>query len=203
MTENPYTPRNEQLSGQFPPPEGQPMNVYQAPDISGAQAAAKPSWPTVLGIISLCVAGLFGLGTIVGQIINSSGINPQQREMMKNAPDWVEPMQLAVAAFAVAAYVVLAIGAVRLLKRLRAARTLHVVYALMGIVMAIAGLVLTIILMNYMQMPSPAPPEMQPVLKILMIFGAIVGLLFALAYPVFLLIWFARPKVKAETRLWR
>jgi len=179
------------------------MNFYPAPGSYPTQADAKPSWPTVVGIISLCVAGLFGLWTIIGQIINSTGINPQQREMMKNAPDWVEPMQLAVAAFGVATYVVLAIGGVRLLKRLRAARTFHVAYALMGIVMAIAGLVFGIMLMNYMQMPSPAPAGMQPFLKVSMIFGAIVGLLFALAYPVFLLIWFSRAKIKQHVQTWQ
>ncbi len=195
MTQNPYTPQNAQET------DSQPMNVYPAPGVS--DASTKPTWPTVVGIISLCLAGFFGLMTIIGQIINFSGINPQQREIMKNAPDWVEPMQLSAGAFAVIAYIVLAIAGANLLKRRLLGRKLHLVYAVMGIVVAVAGLAIGLTIVSIAQPPANMPPAAQSAFKISMTVGPIIGLPFALAYPVFLLIWFGRAKVKQHIQTWQ
>jgi hypothetical protein len=110
------------------------MNIYPAPGSYGGvyagQQESRPAWPTVVGIISLCVAGIFGLMTIGSMIYNASGLGTaQQREMMENMPDWFHPCQWLVGLFTMATYVVLAIGGVMLLKRRRAGRTLHFAYA--------------------------------------------------------------------------
>jgi crotonobetainyl-CoA:carnitine CoA-transferase CaiB-like acyl-CoA transferase len=185
------------------------MNIYPAPGSYGGvyagQQAKKPSWPTVVGIISLCVAGLFGLMTIVGPLISAVADrfqSAQQREMMASMPDWFHPYQWIGGLFTIATYAVLAIGGAMLLKRRRAGRTLHVAYALMGILMAIAGLVVMITMMNYMTLPPNAPPQAQAMVKPMMAFSAIFGMVFALAYPTFVLIWFTRPKVVQHIRTW-
>jgi len=212
MTQNPYSPQDGQPAQQTPTPAqqsptpapaaGEPMNVYPAPGVSGA--GAKPVWPTVVGIISLCLAGLGSLMTIVGQIFQAFAADfqpPQQRDMLANMPDWHQAYQWSIALIGIAIYVMLAIGGVMLLKRRRVGRTLHVAYALVGIVLAIVGTVVGLILVDYMQFDGPE--EMQTITKVTSMGGIIIGLFISLAYPVFLLIWFARPKVKAETRLWR
>jgi hypothetical protein len=211
MTQNPYSPQSQQQPTPQPSPPfaAQPMNIYPAPGSYGGvyagQQAKKPSWPTVVGIISLCVAGLFGLMTIVGPLISAVAErfqSAQQREMMASMPDWFHPYQWIGGLFTIATYAVLAIGGAMLLKRRRAGRTLHVAYALMGILMAIAGLVVMITMMNHMPLPPNAPPQAQAMLKPMMAVGAIFGMVFALAYPTFVLIWFTRPKVAQHIQTW-
>jgi hypothetical protein len=208
MTQNPYSPQSQQQPTPQPSPPfaAQPMNIYPAPGVYGVypgQQAKGPAWPTAVGIISLCVAGLFGLMTIGGLLMNVLGLgNVQQHQMMANMPDSFKTNQWLSGLFTIATYVVLAIGGVMLLKRRRAARTLHVAYALMGILVAIAGLVLTIAIMNNMQMPANSPPQAQAMLKPMMAVGAIFGMVFALAYPTFVLIWFTRPKVAQHIQTW-
>jgi ABC-type Na+ efflux pump permease subunit len=53
-----------------------------------------------------------------------------------------------------------------------------------------------------MQMPANSPPQAQAMLKPMMAVGAIFGMVFALAYPTFALIWFTRPKVTEHIRTW-
>jgi uncharacterized membrane protein len=209
MTQNPYSPQSQQQPTPQPSPPlaDQPMNIYPAPGSYGGVypglQARKPSWPIVVGIISLCVAGLFGLMTIVGLLMNVLGLgNVQQRQMMANMPDSFKTNQWLSGLFTIATYVVLAIGGVMLLKRRRAARTLHVAYALMGILVAISGLVVMITMMNHMPLPPNAPPQAQAMLKPIMAIGAIFGMVFALAYPTFVLIWFTRPKVAQHIQTW-
>jgi hypothetical protein len=207
MTQNPYSPQDQQQSSQqVPPSAGQPMNVYQAPGNYGGvypgSREARPSWPTTVGMISLCVAGLFGLMTIGGLVINAAGGTAQQREMMENMPAWFKTHQWLAGLFTILTYVVLAIGGAMLLKRRRAARTLHTVYALMGILVAISGLIVTVTMMNYMSLPRNAPSQARVIIKTSMAIGAIFGMAFALAYPTFLLIWFTRPKVARDIQTW-
>lgn len=203
MTENPYSPQNE-LQPAPQSSDAQPMNFYPAPGISPTQTDAKPVWPTVVGIISLCIAGLFGLLTLGQMISNAAGFgNAQQRQMVASVPDWIKSLQLASGLLAIATYVVLAIGGVMLLKRRRLGRTLHIAYALIGIVLAIAGTAVGIVMMNHMTMPGNQPVKLQPVIRIVAIAAVIIGLLFSLAYPVFLLIWFSRAKIKKHIQTWQ
>ena len=209
MTQNPYSPQSQQQPTPQPSPPlaDQPMNIYPAPGSYGGVypglQARKPSWPIVVGIISLCVAGLFGLMTIVGLLMNVLGLgNVQQREMMASMPDWFHPYQWIGGLFTIATYAVLAIGGAMLLKRRRAARTLHVAYALMGVLVAISGLIVTVTMMNCMTLPPNAPPGAQAIVKATMAISAVFGMVFALAYPTFVLIWFTRPKVAQHIQTW-
>ena len=209
MTQNPYSPQDQQQPSPQPsqPLAAQPMNIYPAPGSYGGayagQQAKAPAWPTAVGIVSLCVAGIFGLMTIVGLVINAAGGTAQQREMMENMPAWFKTHQWLAGLFTMLTYVVLAIGGAMLLKRRRAGRTLHVAYALMGILVAISGLVVMITVMNCMTLPPNSPPQAQAIVKPMMVFSAIVGMAFALAYPTFVLIWFNRPKVIEHIRTWQ
>jgi hypothetical protein len=218
MTQNPYSPQDQQPPShqqvQPPPPPqqpqgfpGRPMNVYPSPGAYGGVYPGqqpRPPWPTVVGIISLCVAGIFGLMTIGSLIYNASGFHTaQQREVLENMPGWFRPYKWVGGVFTIATYVVLAIGGAKLLKRRRAGRTLHVAFALMGVLVAISGLVVMITMMNYMSPPANMPPQARVAFKATMAFSAIIGMAFALAYPVFVLIWFTRPKVNQHIRTWQ
>ncbi len=205
MTQNPYSPQNEQQPT-MSSPDAQPMNFYPAPGSFPAQADAKPSWPSVVGIISLCIAGLCVLAVIGGTIIQAANERfqtSQQREMMATMPDWNQTYQWVSHLLWIATSVLLAIGGIMLLKRRHLGRTLHVAYALIGIVLAVAGTAVTLVMMNQMTMPANMPGHMQSFMRTSMIVGAVIGLPFAMAYPVFLLIWFGRAKVKQHIQTWQ
>jgi hypothetical protein len=72
----------------------------------------------------------------------------------------------------------------------------------MGIVGAFAGLVVMITMMNCMPLPPNTPPQAQAMLKPMMAVGAIFGMVFALAYPTFVLIWFTRAGVRRDVAQW-
>jgi len=211
MTQDPYSPQDQQPPSPQPPPlPGQPMNIYPAPGSYGGaypgQQADKPSWPTVVGIISLCVAGIFSL-MMIGSLAISAAVqnNPQQRRIMADMPEWIASWQYKAISgtFTIGAYAVLAIGGVMLLKRRRAGRALHMAYVMMGIVLAIAGSVVTLMMMDHMPATPNAPPQAHAIQQITTVIGFVVGLAFALAYPVFLLIWFSRAKVRQHVQTWR
>lgn len=205
MTQNPYSPQDGQPAQQFPTPApsaGEPMNVYAAPGVS--DAIARPTWPTVVAIISLCLAGLYVLATIGGLIMQAFAKNfqtSQQPDMLANMPDWHQAYQWIITPIGIATYALLAIGGVMLLKRRRVGRALHVAYALAGIVLAITVTVVGLILIDYMQFGGPE--EMQTITKVTSIGGIIIGMFISLAYPIFLLIWFGRAKVKQHIQTWQ
>ena len=72
----------------------------------------------------------------------------------------------------------------------KAGPAMHVIYAILAILESLLGPIGQI--MNC--------PEMAGLQFVL---WPIWGATLAMIYPVFLLIWFSRPNVKAETRLWR
>jgi len=210
MTQNPYTPQDGQSSQQTPPTQqqfptpatapGEPMNVYPAANVNAANA--QPIWPTVVGIISLCLAGFGGLMTLFGMIFQTfaQGLQtPQQREMMASMPDWHQTYQLVSQVIWLAMAILLAVGGVMLLKRRQLARTLHVAFAVIGVVLAIGFTVVGLISTSQMQVPGPA----DTIVKVTTIVTTIIGMFVSLAYPVFLLIWFARAKVKQHIQTWQ
>jgi hypothetical protein len=212
MTQNPYSPQNQQPPSPQPsqPFAGQPMNIYPAPGIYGVypgQQAKGPAWPTAVGIISLCLAGLFGLMTIGGLIIATIAAKfqpSQNNDLMANMPAWFEMYQWFANALAIATYAVLAVGGVMLLKRRRAGRTLHIVYVVLEVIVAICGLVVMIAVMQHTSAAATMPSKTQVVFapEPMMAVIAIFSLAYTMAYPTFILIWFSRKKVIEHIRTW-
>jgi len=114
-------------------------------------------------------------------------LSATQNETMANMPDWFHSYKIGSTAFTLITYIILALAGFRLRKRLRAGRTLHLLYAMLGIMVALAGTVVSGLTLKYITIPHNAPHNMKPVLHVVMIVSLVFGLVFALAYPAFLL----------------
>jgi len=180
-----------------PPFYGQPY--YYAPQ-------QESSWPKVVGVISIVLAGLGLTGRLVGAFGNA--IASRLRTMRwggamqpANLPDWWATWQIAGVLLGVLLQGLLLIAGVLLLKRQAAARALHLAYAPLAIVLAVAGMAITYPVMRsafeqtgLQQMPAIGPAIVASVIG---------GMIFSLAYPVFLLVWFLRGRIADEVRSWK
>lgn len=118
------------------------------------------------------------------------------------------------------AAILLLVGGIKLIRRRRCAQTLHLVYAILGIISVCVAIALHSYSMSIMtdtmgglpfgEMDPGMDPAMGEQMSNLMraqfsmmsVFGAIMIGATGLPYPVFLLVWFLRPKVRREVEGW-
>ena len=193
MTRNPYS--------QAPPPQ---PPYPQTPAYYPPQP--RPSaWPIVIGYVSVGVAALFLLFSLWGVVSQSTGIgSAQTRQLQESLPEWVHTWQIVSGVFVVCVYGVLILAGLCLAKRRPIARPLHFLYAALAVPMTIMGTWLTLQIAECVPMPAGAnmPPGMASMVKNMMVFSALLGIPFALAYPTFLVIWFLRAPIAKEVRTW-
>ena len=147
----------------------------------------EPVWPKAIGILSIVLACL----GLVATPLNMA--NPMQREMLSKLPSWFSAYAtFSMLAGAVITVLLLAAG-ILLFKRRRAGRTLHVAYGLIAVLLGLVGLV-ALLSVDV----SGLPDMMQIPFRI----GAIGGWAIGMAYPVFLLVWFFRGKIRDEVARW-
>ncbi len=162
------------------------------PLVSGPRAAYGPPvrgslWPKVIGIISIILASL----GLVFTPLNLA--NPAQKEILERLPSWFSTYStFSTLAGAVIMVLLLAAG-ILLFNRRPAGRTLHVAYALVTVVLGLIGLM--VVLFGDM---SGLPDAMRILFRV----GAIVGWAFGMIYPVFLLVWFFRRKIRDQVAGW-
>jgi len=147
----------------------------------------KPAWPTVIGVISIVFAGWGLVCAPLFIVINL--LNPR---IIDSAPEWYGTYVIIHAFFGILLAVIHLIGGITLLKRRPASMTLLLTYACLAVVSGLIACVITFITAGSM------PAAFQAGRRV----GAFVGLLFGMAYPVFLLIWFSRTKIKQQVRQW-
>ena len=168
----------------------------------------RSAWPTVIGVISIVIASLYIICTPLGLVFKdfAGSINPKQAEMtakmMADMPPWYHAYQVASCVVYEMIYILLLVAGILLARRrLAAARIMHILYALLNILMVVVGGVLLVRLNQVLT--ESVPPAMQSVLQASMIFGAIFGFALASAYPVFLLVWYSRGKIRQEIDTWK
>ncbi len=171
-----------------------PQPPQQAPDPQPSQPPKRSAWPTVIGVISIVLAALGIVCTPVS--LGMQSVNPAQKQMLRHFPDWWPTWILASSVLGVGFGVLLLIAGILLLKRRPAGRTLHLLYAIASIVMGAVGGVLTALALGEALGDLPGPARA----------GAIGGLAGGTcggaAYPIFLLVWFFRGKVRADVAAW-
>ncbi len=148
---------------------------------------ARPVWPIAIGVISTVWASLAVLGGIVAVFTSGAkarfGRGPN---LYDYAADWYALFLTVIAVAGAAIAVCLLIGGISLLKRRPFARTFHLMYGILTIVISAVSLAGQITALDFAAMPTA--------LRI----GTIVGfasMLLGIAYPVFLIIWFSRRKI--------
>lgn len=162
--------------------------------------AEPPGWPKVVGIISIVFGGLgifCNVCGMVGQLASGAVVNmvpEEQREQMRQQMASVGPGQLAMYAFSVLIAIFLIIAGVMLTKRQYAARMMHIVYAVIGLLTVIIGTWVTKNGMDAQLASASLDPNMKSEQLQGMKFGMYGGLAFGvcigLSYPLFCLVWF-------------
>lgn len=166
----------------------------QSPPYEAAQdlPPQQPVWPKVIGIISIVLASLGLICTPISLFVSMRGANAE--EALKFFPDWwLAYTTVSCVVGVLQAILLLAAGIVVLLKR-PAGRVLHLVYAVIAIVLGIASSAFGAASILTGDMPAP--------IKIGTAVGIFIGVLVGMIYPVFLLIWFLRPKIRDQVAAW-
>lgn len=189
------------LSSVAPPTEPGLVEMPRGPSV----------WPRVVGIIAI----VLGAGGILGGLYGAlsplmldamASMMPQGQEMVAAAKElggWTVAISLA---SVVLAGVLLA-GGIGLVKRRRWSVSIIRIWALVRLLLVMANAVLTYQMtkgqfeMMSQQQPG-GPPMPAGIGQGFAAIGVAVGVVWGWAFPVFVLIWLARGKIKAETSAW-
>lgn len=157
-------------------------------------AAARPAgsvWPTVLGVLSMVLGGM----GLFSKLWSSAGF--LMVKLFRAEGFFVPQGQYAAFWLVGAAAGLLLLVAGRLLHRRRpSGATCHLIYAALEALIVIGWAVAALTVTG-----SPARLGLSVLCAILASWLGIV--LLGLIYPVFLLVWFTRPKIRSQVKAWR
>lgn len=162
-----------------PPPLVPPPEAYQPAFVLRPR---RTVWPTVIGIIDLCLTGMGVLGLFVADLI------PPLVESLAHLREATQKVRASTLPVALVALVMLAVSGVLLLKRRKAVRYLMLAYAIAAIVNVVLWASLMHRELSGTSMDDPR---------------GLFNYAYGLVFPVFLLIWFLRPKIADEMKTWK
>ncbi len=169
----------------------------------------RTTWPTVIGVIAI-ILGVFGtLGNVWG--IVAASFMPQ---MMSSAPpdvvDQMKQMQgmtVKISMLSLPIPILLLAAGIGLVNRRRWGVSLAKGWAVLKMLLVVVSMGLTWHMQDAMFTNATAtsgmPANAAGVFGIIKVFSVIFTLAWGWAFPVFLLIWMARARIKAEVASWR
>lgn len=180
----------------------------QPGEIGGTEDRAR--WAKIIGIISIVLGagGCFGAawGFVVPKFMGAMAerVPPNQAAAFANVQAWGNWIVVNSALSLLIALLLVVAGA-SLVKRRRTGIRLARVWAVSKMLLAIVGAFVGLAMQQdqFQQMSqqnSPLPGA--PFLDVMVFVGVVIGLLWSCTFPVFVLIWFSRGKVKAEYCQW-
>jgi len=158
----------------------------------------RPGWATAIGIVSLCYGGLGALLRVVMFVLDLFAVasgGEVQVPGLGTAPPWYGVHEAVFNACLVVLGIVLVGGGVALLYRRPSGRLLHIAWAVGILASQVVALVVLMLL--------PGAQEASGAKQVGMLVGACFVTVIRVAYPVFLLIWFMRRKIRQEMASWR
>ena len=202
-------------------------NAFQppamTPPVHGGDIPSRPkTWPTVIGVIMIIVASLGLLQNVCGGIVGvlmpaliqsmpaEAADDPSFKAQIEIGKRFL-PFQLANAVVLLALGVLLLMAGIATVKRKRVAVKYSRSWAVARILWAFTAAVATYFIMieTIKTMEQAAADAGQPMPSGIMTFmqmlgpiGAVINLIFWCALPVFVLIWFARQKIKEDVATW-
>lgn len=195
------------------------------PTMPGRLGSNPGVWHQVIGVISI-VLGILGTLSNLWQAVSVFVAAPLMRLFSivtgaAGAPSQVQSQQTAMAdvmalfrwptlifaGMACMASVVLIVAGVRGVQRDPRTARLHSIYAPLRVVAAIGMFVTTLLLQPQMMATMGAaqggvPAGMTALVSVMQVLGAVVALLAACAYPVFVFIWFRRDAIRRQVATW-
>ncbi len=192
--------------------EESPPTVRVPPTVRGEMTKQTQSvWPMVLAIISL----VFGIMSLLGACINIGSVTFGNALWEVIPDDDATALDAALAessAFVISSSIVwlllsiaLLVGAGGLMRRKHWGVKTCVVWAVLKIVYELAVIYPAIEMQSQQLqlMAEEGPPEMAKFMQVFMVVGILLGLAIGVALPIFLLIWFRRPRIKEEIAGWK
>ncbi len=181
------------------------MPATEQPDVSAM--SEPPKWPMVVGIISIVWGSLGvicnGCGAL-SPVLGNAMVNmvpPEQQEQMRQqmAASSSAPM-IAVAVLSVLLSILLIVAGVMTLRRQAIGRPMHLGWAAIGTLTALAGVFFGWANAQAMQqqMPPGADATQAAAQQAGMVGGLVFGLCLSLIYPIFCLVWFGAMGKKPE-----
>lgn len=202
--------------------------VRTPPTVPGAVPLPLSRWPAVLGVISIVLGGfgvlrnscgVFGafstglITTFFSSQPGASGPEMQQQVALMQAGMPSPMLSVLEACLALLTSVLLLIAGIRCVRRESMARVLHLVWAGARVLVAVLTCVV-----GYLTMQSQAkvmqgmggagggaagmPPGFAGYMSIMGMVGIVLTFAWGVAYPVVVVVWFSKPKVKAEVAGW-
>lgn len=199
MSEQPFDPSSV-TPPSVPPTQAGPLTTVTPPS----------TWPTVIGVIAIVFGAggilfsLLGLASIVFMEKLIESVDEEQAEMMQAAQGnagW--SIVLTLLGFTLA--VMLLAGGIGVAKRRLWGVKVCRIWAILRIIHVLFGTVLGYIayqkaLETMYQQSSGATPMTPP--PIFALLGVCFELVWGMALPVFMLIWFSRSRIKEEIKGW-
>ncbi|MBP7948326.1 MAG: hypothetical protein KA004_01635 [Verrucomicrobiales bacterium] len=218
---------NDQPPPPPPPlPPAPPQNLYSAPG-AGPQmppellVPKKSGWPTAIGVIGMVFGGAAALSSLVGLFTNSAlsgmleGFGVDKNFMDRH---WAATTLLPILASALG--VVLLVGGILLLMRRKAGVSVMLLWAVAKIAFVLVQAPLQMAMQKEMlpkmleqqqkvvEAQSKKSGQTAPEINLSGFMdaaagvGAVVGVVWGMALPVFLLIWFSRKGVRHDIASW-
>ncbi len=199
------------------PPQQQQGYVAAAPaSVPGMIPPAPSVWPTVIGTISI-VLGVMGLlcygCSSIGAMLGPLLANVVPPEVLGPQPQGVFLVYwIASHCAALLLSLWLLVAGIGIAQRRAWARSASLGWATTKMAVTVADTVLGFVFISdiathFSERWSRGQPQTaqlpEGVMELVMAFVIIVGFFFTLIWPVFLLIWFARRRVRAEIAHWR
>jgi hypothetical protein len=172
-------------------------------------APKPPSWPTVIGVVAIALGALGAFGGLWG--IAAPFLMETMGRFMPQGDAGIASMRehavhsAIYSAVATCLAVLLIVGGAHLVKRRASSVKLLRLYAFLRIPEAFWGTFLTYLAQrgqfDAMQQQG-GPPMPAALAQVIMLFTLVFTITWALAMPAFLLVWFARARVREDVARW-
>lgn len=199
----------------FPAPEAPPTEAGDFVPVTPPEG-----WPTVIGILSIIFGALGVLGAGCGAVglvaapvvVNLIPEGPERDEVQQSIQQSMTnvPLQVGVQLIEFVLAIILIVGGVQLLKRSRSAAKTLTIYAIGDLISNTLVLIVGVLaagaqakmISENPDMQQQMPQGVQGIMQALGVVGAVVGWVITAIWPVFLLLWFRRSKIKDSMATW-
>lgn len=159
----------------------------------------RPGWATAIGTLSIIFASLGFLSQIGTVVLEWLQDGRTKLVLMSILPNSYLTYSHLAQLVGVDLSALLLVGGIQLLRRWPMARTLLLVYGWVGLAIAVPNTVVLALILAALSVPDAYRPAQASYVDVIV--GGVIGL-FLIAYPLFLVIWFARAKIKNQARGW-
>ncbi len=173
-------------------------------DQSEAVYRPTPRWPKVVGVLSIVFGSLavvFGIGTVALLPVWGGMLESQLNGAPLPPTMQLSPMVIGVTAFGALVNLLLVIAGAMLVARRPAGRSLHLAYAVFGVLSTFAGVFYQLQNQAALHAWAADYPDNEFIQRMAsssqgagQIIGLVFGLCFTLAWPLFCIIWFGMIK---------